>query len=261
MLSTALPETGYRAWRILRSLIQGGSASIDYLLMRDFIRISVTLGVLGSLLAGLAPAAEIRGSLELLNRKGTRPARGVDPRDAVIWWEPDEKEEVDPIEGGAVMVTAEKEFEPRVLVITRGTTVRFPNSDPILHNVFSVSGDNRFDLGLYRKGPGKSFVFEYDGVVRVFCNVHHSMVAYVVVLDTPHFVRADKQGRFLLPELAEGSGNLVVWHERSKTPLRQELSLPYDGALEVSLNMTRARVPKHLNKAGRSYARLSDDYQ
>lgn len=71
-------------------------------------------------------------------------------------------------------------------MVPAGSTVRFPNQDSILHNVFSVSRANRFDLGLYRRGEGKSATFRQPGVVRVFCNVHHSMVAYVVVVETPH---------------------------------------------------------------------------
>jgi plastocyanin len=178
----------------------------------------------------------------------------------VVWWESAEKSPAQPIEGGAEMAMIKKEFDPRVLIVTPGTAVRFPNVDPILHNVFSVSGDNSFDLGLYRKGPGESYTFGEEGVVRVFCNVHHSMVGYVLVLGTEHPVRPDKDGRFDLSDLAEGEGDLVVWHERAEEPVRVKLTLPHEGEVDLSLKMSRARVPTHLNKVGRNYARPSDDY-
>ena len=231
--------------------------------MRTFIRLSLTfwlLGLLGFLMAAAVAAVELEGSLALLNRKGTKPARGVDLRDAVIWWEPAEKKAIQPIEGGAEMAMIKKQFDPRVVIVTPGTAVHFPNGDPILHNVFSVSGDNGFDLGLYRKGPGKSYTFEEEGVVRVFCNVHHAMVGYVLVLGTPHRVRPGKDGRFVLSDLAEGEGDLVVWHERGEDPMRMKLTLPHEDEVELSLEMSRARVPTHLNKAGRNYARASDAY-
>lgn len=216
--------------------------------------------LLAMLLAAMAPAAELEGSLQLLNRKGTKSARGVDPREAVIWWEPAEKVVVEPLEDGAEMAMVDKEFDPRVLIVTRGSQVRFPNNDPILHNVFSVSGENSFDLGLYRKGPGEAYLFEEEGVVRVFCNVHHSMVGYVLVLGTPFVARPDEQGKFALAELPDGTGHLVVWHERGEEPMSMALDLPEDKSVQLSLKMTRARIPKHLNKVGRDYPRSSDDY-
>ncbi len=89
------------------------------------------------------------------------------------------------------MVTVRKEFLPRVLAVPAGSKVRFPNQDPILHNVFSVSGENRFDLGLYKQGEAKEAHLLQAGMVNVFCNVHHSMVGYIAVLETP-FTRAPR---------------------------------------------------------------------
>ncbi len=84
------------------------------------------------------------------------------------------------------MVTRRKEFVPRVLVVPRGSRVRFPNEDPILHNVFSVSTPQPVRPRPLQGGPGKEKRFEKPGLVRVFCNVHHDMVAYILVLDTPY---------------------------------------------------------------------------
>lgn len=152
------------------------------------------------------------------------------------------------------IVTADKSFEPRVLVVPVGSTVRFPNRDPILHNVFSVSGGNRFDLGLYGPGPGRTVTFESPGVVRVFCNVHHSMVAYVVVVETRWVARSDEKGRFELSGLPEGEGILTVWHPRAE-PWSREIAVPSDAPLEIGLEITKPRVPLHADKLGKPYSR------
>ena len=152
------------------------------------------------------------------------------------------------------IVTVRKEFLPRTLAVPVGSTVRFPNQDVILHNVFSVSGKNRFDLGLYKRGDGKTATFEQPGVVRVFCNVHHNMVAYVLVVDTPFSTSPDFNGGFRLEDLPDGPGTLKVWHERSE-PYSQEVTLPLDGPLNIQLTVSKPRVPRHTNKFGKPYAR------
>ena len=73
-------------------------------------------------------------------------------------------------------------------------------------------------------------------------------------------MRPDEEGHFALRDLAEGPGHLVVWHERGEEPMRQPITLPSETPIDVSLKMTRARVPTHLNKTGGDYPRPSDDY-
>ncbi|MGH9363349.1 MAG: cupredoxin domain-containing protein, partial [Thermoanaerobaculia bacterium] len=125
--------------------------------------------------------------------------------------------------------------------------------DPILHNVFSVSPDHAFDLGLYQKGPGKERRFDRPGVVRVFCNVHHAMVGYVVVLDTPFRVHPDALGNFTLAGLPAGPGKLTVWHEQIE-PWTIDVTVPHRGMIAARLEVTRPRLPAHLNKLGKPYA-------
>jgi hypothetical protein len=132
--------------------------------------------------------------------------------------------------------------------------VRFPNEDPILHNVFSVSAPNQFDLGLYQEGPGKEKKFDAAGVVRVYCNVHHDMVAYILVLDTPHSTSPGANGEFTLLGLPRGPGKLVVWHEQAD-PYSVDVDLPQKGPLVIGLQIVRPLVPSHLDKTGKSYFR------
>lgn len=199
-----------------------------------------------------APAAAggvtLQGSVELLQRRGSES-----PESVVIYFTPRGGGPA-PSPGEYEVVTASKEFLPRVKVVPVGSTVAFPNQDPILHNVFSVSGGNAFDLGLYPRGPGESVRFEEPGVVRVFCNVHQAMVAYILVLETPHSTLPSREGRFRLEGLPPGPGTLTLWHERAE-PSSLELTLPVEEPLELTLELTRPRVPRHLNKHGQPYTR------
>ena len=85
------------------------------------------------------------------------------------------------------MKSDQKRFNPRVVGVSRNRAVNFPNVDPIYHNVFSVSGGNRFDLGLYRSGASKKQEFAETGLVRVYCNIHPQMVGFVRVVDSDFF--------------------------------------------------------------------------
>ena len=87
--------------------------------------------------------------------------------------------------------------------------MRFPNQDPILHNAFSTSKDNAFDVGLYGQGDAQAVTFSKVGYVRVYCNVHHSMIGHILVLDTPYFVRPDSKRNFRLADVPAGEGDLV----------------------------------------------------
>ena len=106
-------------------------------------------------------------------------------------------------------------FVPHVLAITKGTEVEFPNTDPVFHNVFSLSRAESFDLGRYPKGSSKRVKFDSPGVVKVFCHIHSDMSAIVVVLDNPFFVSPDADGRYVIDGLPPGDYKVTGWHERA----------------------------------------------
>ncbi|HEV8631208.1 MAG TPA: hypothetical protein VGV61_12900 [Thermoanaerobaculia bacterium] len=214
----------------------------------------------GAHAAAAHPTAELRGTLQLL-QDGRPVNEGVDQ--AIVFFTPTKKAAAGQGAAAATkaaaddplpeMTTVHKEFRPRLLVVAVGGKVRFPNADPILHNAFSVSGANAFDVGLYAKGPGKEVTFKEPGLVRVFCNVHMSMAAYVLVLDTPYSTSPDNRGGFTLSGLPAGPGTLSVWHERGEMQ-RQAVTLPVTAPLRVALPVTKPRVPRHLNKFGKAYS-------
>ena len=100
-------------------------------------------------------------------------------------------------------------FVPHVLAVMVGTVVDFPNSDLIYHNVFSLSRAKRFDLGRYAAGKSKAVRMDRPGVVRVFCDIHSHMNAFVLVFNHPFFDVTDVEGRFELPSLPSGTYTVV----------------------------------------------------
>jgi plastocyanin len=125
----------------------------------------------------------------------------------------------------AVLRQHDERFAPHIVPVVRGTTVDFPNDDPLFHNVFSLSRAKEFDLGRYPRGTSRSVTFERPGVVQVFCHIHSDMSAIVLVLDNGYFAVPDGDGRYSIPNLPPGEYTLVAWHERIRPivhPLRLE---------------------------------------
>jgi plastocyanin len=115
--------------------------------------------------------------------------------------------------GHAVMDQRNETFVPHVLAIMTGTTVDFPNSDKFYHNVFSLSKPARFDLGRYPAGRFRSIRFDKPGIVRVFCDIHSHMNAYILVFSHPFFTLTNQEGRYRIDNIPPGSYNVVAWNE------------------------------------------------
>ncbi len=208
------------------------------------------------LLADAAIAAGIEGTVAL--SLDGKPLRAGEAREAVVYFRPAAPKALvaptDPVE----MRMERKQFVPRVLPILMGTTVRFENFDPILHNAFSPAGPHHFDVGLYGNGEARTHRFERAGLVRVYCNVHHDMVGHVLALDTPWFARPDASGRFRMEVPDNVAGELFVWHERAKL-WRRKLSVP-SAPITIDLDLSRPRVPPHMNKFGKPYGGQRSSY-
>jgi plastocyanin len=106
-------------------------------------------------------------------------------------------------------------FTPHVLPVVVGTTVAFPNNDPVYHNVYSPSEACMFNLGTFAPGVTRMIKLEHTGVVKILCNVHPEMLAYVVVLDTPYYSRTDKNGFFRISSVPSGNYQLSTWCEHT----------------------------------------------
>ncbi len=217
-----------------------------------------TVAFLGPIfLMGSAQAAEISGKVTLTS--DGKPLLITESREAVVYFKSTIKVPLLVPKMPYVMRTERKTFVPSVLAVMQGALVVFPNSDPILHNAFSTAQGNGFDTGVYGKGEGESNIFKNVGVVRVYCNVHHSMTASILVLNTPFFASPDVQGRFQFKNLPVGPGELFVWHERA-TLFRKAFTVNEDSAFvePITMALTKKRIPPHLNKFGRPYRRSND---
>jgi plastocyanin len=218
--------------------------------MRRLCRLVILFGA-----TSVCQAGDISGELKLLS--GGAVLRASEAQEAVIYFRSRTPVLVEPKATPHLMSTRRKQFVPRVLAIAAGESVRFPNEDPILHNVFSQSPNNAFDTGQYGRGEGKTTLFTKPGLVRVYCNVHHSMYGFVLVLDTPFHTRPDAQGRFRLTGLPDGEGELVIYHDRG-APLRRLLVVGEQEPLSITLELNRRKVPAHTNKFGKPYARSNN---
>ncbi len=200
-------------------------------------------------LAPPAAAATLAGTLTLREADGAAASAA----EAFVWFTPATPRAARP--QSLEITTRDKTFLPRAATVPVGSTVRFPNADPILHNVFSVSSGNRFDLGLYRAGQGKPVTLRQPGIVRIFCNVHRTMAAFVAVIETPYVTAVDARGHFTLADLPEGPGTLTVWHWRAAAPESRAVTVPLAAPVAVTLEARLTGAPPHLNKTGKPYTR------
>jgi plastocyanin len=129
----------------------------------------------------------------------------------------------EPVRARATMDQRNEAFVPFVLAVAVGTTVDFPNSDRTYHNVFSFSKTKRFDLGRYARGGSKSVRFDRPGVVRVFCDIHSHMSAFILVFAHRYFAATDTEGRYRIDRVPPGTYTAVAWNDgqpRLSRPLR-----------------------------------------
>ena len=136
--------------------------------------------------------------------------------------------------GRAVMDQRNETFVPHVVAITTGMTVDFPNSDKFYHNVFSLSKTQRFDLGRYAAGRLKSVRFDRPGIVRVFCDIHSHMNAFILVLGHPFFDLTEPDGRFRIERVPAGTYNVIGWYE-GEARITRSVIVPPSGWAEVDL--------------------------
>jgi plastocyanin len=140
-------------------------------------------------------------------------------------------------EAGLVVMDQRNEtFVPHVVAITTGTTVDFPNSDAFYHNVFSLSKTARFDLGRYAAGRSKSVRFDKPGIVRVFCDIHSHMNAFILVFSHPFFALTNAEGRYGIENVPPGSYNVIAWNEGIASDPKP-VAVPEGGVAELDFTL------------------------
>jgi plastocyanin len=233
---TAFPCRGRGGWR-LRRLVLG------------------TAGVVCAV-AEASAQGRVGGRITILERDGGRTS---DLANAVLYLEP-----LDAPARGASAVTVpiameSRQFVPRIRVVPVGSTVEFPNHDPFRHNVFSKSGPNEFDLGLYARGEARDAVLRRPGVYPIFCNIHAKMVAFAIAVQTPWFVQAESDGRFQIDGIPHGRYRLHAWHDRGGATT-VEVNVADDGRpLVLQLDARGFKSVQHTNKFGQEYTTTGRD--
>jgi plastocyanin len=212
-------------------------------------------------------SASVQGTMTIAGRSG----EAIDPAGAVVWLEGDAggpstpaggapapagavPERATPAPERAVIDMRSKSFQPAVVAVPVGSSVSFQNDDPILHNVFSVSSGNQFDLGLYGRGDGRAVVFKEPGVVRIFCNVHPQMEAFVVVTPGPWRAAVGADGHFAIDGVPAGRYQMQAWDARGgAASYPVEVTAGGTARVDVRLDASEYRKRPHLDKNGRPY--------
>jgi len=199
-----------------------------------------------ALAASSASAGPVNGTVRTLARAGVAPAA------IVVYAEPVDA----PASRAArrvVLTQKNKTFQPRVLAVPAGSSVDFPNNDGIFHNVFSLSGPQPFDLGLYRAGETKQRTFATPGIYRVFCNIHPQMTAVIVVTPSVFTTVAGADGRFTL-DLPPGRYKITALSERAAAvSVDATSSAGASTAPELTLDESAWGFVQHKNKFGKEY--------
>lgn len=219
------------------------------------VRLLAFLCYLAGTMLCQAQGVPVSGTIVLQTASGAPPVTST-----VVWLAPLGATAPVPVEPmHAVLAQKNKEFDPHLLVVTRGSTIEFPNRDPWFHNVFSLFNGKRFDLGLYEAGSSRTVHFDREGISFIFCNIHSEMSAVIVVLSTPYFTTTNKQGGFSIAAVPPGRYMLHVWNENAQPAALQGLSREVQvgeiaKAIEpIRMQVTRSATMPHKNKYGKDY--------
>jgi plastocyanin len=155
----------------------------------------------------------------------------------------------------AVMDQIDRTFVPDLLVIPVGSTVEFPNSDPISHQIYSFSPAKRFQLPLYRGKPYPPVVFDQSGIVTLGCNIHDQMLAFVVVTDASYFGRSGADGAWSI-QLPHGRYRIELWHPRlqeDSAGLARQIAVGETDRTELTLQLSKPMQPAPLSQHPHSW--------
>jgi len=219
-----------------------------------------------AVLAAHSVAATVSGSVLLVDSRDSNVRRKSDYSGVVVWLEPMGASPADRQGRTVKIVQKQKRFVPHVVAVPVGSTVDFPNADPIFHNAFSNFAGQPFDVGLYPPGTSQRVRFLRDGVARVFCNIHPTMSAVIVVVRTPFIAISNKEGAFSIEGVEPGEYRMRVFHERSPdqtlralerkvTVERSTVALP-----PIVVSESGYIVSPHKDKYGKDYPPVFEDH-
>jgi len=202
-----------------------------------------------------ATAGTITGKVDLTDKGGRK---ATDLSDVVVYVE---NARVKPRPATATVVMKGKSFSPHVVAVPVGGTVDFPNEDPIFNNAFSVSGENHFDLQLYKRPKTGSFTFQHPGIVKVYCNIHPQMSAVILVRDNPFFTKASPDGSFTIENVPAGRYTVKAWNDRAgEAAAEVTVAEKGDAQARFALDASTYKTVAHKNKFGKDYSTTDEKY-
>ena len=210
------------------------------------------------LFVAAADPATITGRVVLEQSKDRRVRSGRDYSSVVVWLEPVGGVRLPVTPRKAVIEQKDKTFSPHIVAVPVGSTVEFPNYDPIFHNAFSNFEGQIFDVGLYPPRTSRAVRFQREGIVRVFCNIHPAMSAVIVVLRTPFYDVSGEDGSFTIRGVPPGEYTLKVFHERATestlAALARRVTVSGDASLpRIAVSEAGYLAIPHKNKYGKDY--------
>jgi len=218
------------------------------------------------LAAGAAYGVELHGSVRLLHSRVPAVRSGRDYSGVVVWLDPAGPAPPPPARPGLLTMEQKgKRFVPHVLAAEVGSTVRFPNLDPIFHSAFSNFSGQIFEFGLYPPGASRDVTFSRPGVVRIFCNIHPAMSAVIVVLKEPWFAVSGQSGAFAIHDVSPGDYRLHLFHERATRETLDQLERRVQVSGQtmtlppLDISETGYLESPHKNKYGHDYPPVTDE--
>jgi plastocyanin len=211
--------------------------------------------------------SSVIGRIDLTAKSGRgQDSKLADESGTVIWLEPQSDESGTDLKRGRFEIRQRnKRFTPHLLAVPVGSAIDFPNDDPIFHNAFSNYDGQIFDIGLYPPGTSRTITFRRPGIVRVFCNIHSTMSAVIVVLDTPYYTSTNRDGTYRIENVPPGSYRLHLFHERADEEALRNLtrdvsvSQPVEQMDPIHIEEAGYLAVTHLNKYGKPYGPVSAD--
>ncbi len=215
-----------------------------------------------AVVASISPcfAATVGGNILIDGASAARSSQEV-----VVWLEPEHVlGDLPPTPARAKLLQKNKTFQPHLLAVGVNTLVDFPNADPIFHNAFSNYDGQIFDIGLYAPGTSRAVRFRRPGIVRIFCNIHPSMSAVIVVLDTPYFATV-KPGSYSITNVEPGTYKVHVFDERATSDSDPAAPVTVTGDADehvpdIHLSESGYVHLPHKNKYGLDYPPDADTY-
>ncbi|HXU60106.1 MAG TPA: hypothetical protein VN962_00295 [Polyangia bacterium] len=192
-----------------------------------------------------APREQVSPTPRRTTVSGTVAGGGpAGPGGAVIWLKRLDEHGPRPTPAQNQIITQrEKTFLPHVLAIPVGTSVQFRNDDRIYHNVFSIAKPNDFDAGIRATGATYVKTFSHPGVVQLLCNIHATMNAYVVAVDSPYYAKAQASGAFTIHNVPPGRYDLAAWHESASSVTHKTITVGPEGHRDLAVTVGGDKRP------------------